>query len=405
MEARTNIAESRVSISRAALMHNVRLLRRSIAPGVRLCAVVKADAYGHGAATVVDTLCNFTSEDTESPAVDYLAVATIDEAAQLPDSVLPVLILRPVENTFAGRNRDAIEHAIQNGWILLISSPAAVDDVARLAIKIGRRASVHVMVDTGLTRTGTSLENLFTLLTRIESRGSALRLLAIGTHFANSEIAHDPFTKEQLARFHAATDGFIGATPRKILRHACNSGGVFFAGAEAQFDMIRPGVALYGIDPTLRPNLDRPLRPVLKWTAPLVAIHDIRASATVGYGQSWIAARDTRIGVVPVGYADGYLRSLSNRGVMMLGKFGVPVVGRVSMDYTCIDLHDVPHARIGDEVTILDNDPLSPASAYEIARRGETIPYELFTRIGPRIKRFAVDPEESLATESLMMEE
>ena len=228
-------------------------------------------------------------------------------------------------------------------------------------------ALVHVMVDTGITRTGTREDRLFDLLRQIELRNT-LKLVAIGTHFANGEVPGDPMTRQQLDRFRTSTDGFVAAAPRRILRHACNSGGLFLAGSDAHFDMVRPGVALYGIDPTLRPNFDRALRPAMKWTAPLVAMHDMPAGATVGYGQTWQAPRDTRIGVVPVGYADGYLCALSNRGVMMLDNRTLPVVGRVSMDFTCIDLSNAPHARIGDEITILDNDPLSPASAVRTCR-------------------------------------
>jgi alanine racemase len=385
--------EPRLLISRAALLQNVRLLRRAVAPGVRICAMVKADAYGHGIATVVDTLCNFALDDTEAPAVDYLAVATIDEAAQIPETLLPILILRPVENAFLGASRASIELAIHNGWMLTITSPSAADDVARIAMRCGRRALVHVMIDTGMTRTGVDPAHLPDLLRKIELL-SALKLVGLATHFACAEQECNTFTLEQSARFRAATSEYVAANHfRKIIRHAANSGGILFSSG-AHFDMVRPGVALYGIDPTLRPNVDRALRPVMKWTAPLAAIHDVTEGATVGYGQTWRATRNTRIGVVPVGYADGYLRAFSNRGVMMLGKQPLPVVGRVSMDLTCIDLHDAPHAQLGDEITILDNDPLSPASAYELSRLADTIPYELFTRIGPRVKRVVVDPVE-----------
>ena len=121
----------------------------------------------------------------------------------------------------------------------------------------------------------------------------------------------------------------------------------------------------------------------------------VKANTSVGYNQTFTAPRDMTVGLVPVGYADGYLRALSNRGTMMLHGCKCPVVERVSMDFTTIDLTQSPHAEIGDEVIVLDDDPLSPASAYELSRICETIPYELFTRIGPRVKRVGSDPEES----------
>jgi alanine racemase len=124
-------------------------------------------------------------------------------------------------------------------------------------------------------------------------------------------------------------------------------------------------------------------------------IRQIKKGATVGYNQTWTAARDTRIGLVPVGYADGYSRSFSNRAKMILHGKPVPVVGRVSMDYATVDLGDVPEASVGDPATVLDNDPLSPASAYALAELAGTIPYELFCRIGARVRRTAVDPADS----------
>jgi alanine racemase len=138
------------------------------------------------------------------------------------------------------------------------------------------------------------------------------------------------------------------------------------------------------------------LKPVLKWTAPLVQIHTIKAGATVGYGQTWKAQRDSRIGIVPVGYADGYPRVLSNRGVMMVQGKPCPVAGRVSMDLTTVDLTDVPQPMLGDEVGVLDSDPLSPASVYELARLAGTIPYEITCGIGPRIHRVPVEIEQGV---------
>ncbi len=384
--------DSQLLVSRDALLHNVRLLRRAVAPHVKLCATVKANAYGHGAALVVDALTNFSLDDLDAPVVDQLAVATIDEAAELaPNTGLPVLVLRPVENVYVGRNRDALEHAIRSGWMLTVITAAAAEDVNRVAMGCGKRALVHVMVDTGLTRCGVCLEHLDLLLNKIESR-SALRLVGIASHFANSDAPNHPFTAEQIDRFIQATDSL--ASSRKITRHLANTGGIFFE-PRAHLDKVRPGLGLYGIDPTGTPTLDRVLRPAMKWTAPLIAIHHVKRGTTVGYGQTFTAPQDTRVGLVPVGYADGYLRAFSNRGVMMLHDRPLPVVGRVSMDYTMLDLGRAPNAIVGDPITVLDNDPLSPASAYALARLADTIPYELFTRIGPRVRRVGVEPADN----------
>ncbi|MGH7179571.1 MAG: alanine racemase, partial [Tepidisphaeraceae bacterium] len=332
MDAKHTLGASRLLISRSAILHNARVLRRAIAPTVKLCAMVKANAYGHGADLVVDVLSNFALDESGRLPADQLAVATLDEAAALPDTPLPVTILRPVENVYVGAERQGIELAIHHGWTLTVISPSAAEDVARIALALGARASVHVMIDTGMQRCGVDAPRAPELLTRIESLPS-LKLSSIATHLVNAEVHSDAFAAEQLRRFHQATDSFISARTPRPARHAANSGAIFFT-PRSHFEMVRPGIALYGIDPTCRPSIDRPLRPVMKWTAPLLTIHDIAAGSSVGYGQSWTAPRDSRIGVVPVGYADGYMRCLGNRAAMIVNGAVCPVVGRVSMDFT-----------------------------------------------------------------------
>ena len=386
---RNTQGEPRVLISRAALQHNAALIRRAILPGTKLCAVIKADAYGHGAALVADALCNFTLDGTDQPAVDQLAVATIDEAAALPDVNVPILVLRPIENAFLGRQRAAIELAVRSGWILTLDSMSAADDVAHIAVNCQRRALINVMIDTGMTRGGIDEASLNDLLRHIETRTS-LKLLAMCSHFASCHSMHDACMVNQLRRFRTATD-FYSTWSSKVTRHLANSGAVFFSPA-SHFDMVRPGISLFGIDPTLSPSMDRPLRPAMKWTAPLLSVRDIPAGTGIGYDHTFVAPRDMRVGLVPVGYADGYLRAFSNKAVMLLDGAVCPVIGRVSMDMTTIDVTAATHATTGDEVTLLDSDPLSPASVYELAKHAQTIPYEIFARIGPRVRRVAIDP-------------
>ncbi len=139
MDANHSLGQPRVYISRSALLHNVATLRRHLRPGVKICAVLKADAYGHSAGLVADTLCNFSAAGTEAPAVDALAVATIDEAAALGQVDVPVMVLRPVENVYLGRQREKLEAAIHEGWALTVCSPEAAGDVARIALKCGVR--------------------------------------------------------------------------------------------------------------------------------------------------------------------------------------------------------------------------------------------------------------------------
>jgi len=393
MDAKHTLGQPRVLISRSALLNNARFVRKLVGDRVRVCGTVKADAYGHGSAVVADALANFADGQTGRSAVDSFAVATIEEAADLPETPLGVSILRPVENSFVGRQRAAIELAINSGWTLTICTLAAIDDVARIAQSAGKLVNVQIMIDTGMTRSGVSPAQTEAMLRKIETR-NALRLVGLCSHFASSEIAGHPFTGEQLASFREVTDDYVANNAGKLLRHIANSGGVFFTPA-SHLDMVRPGISLLGIDPTGKPHVDRPLKPVMKWTAPIVAMHDVPAGKSVGYGQTWIAPRATKIAVIPVGYADGYSREFGGKAVMMLNGKPLPVVGRVSMDFTTVDLGYASPALIGDEVTVLDNDPVSPASVYKLAEIAGTIPYEIFCRVGQRVIRVGVDPEDA----------
>lgn len=394
MDAKISLGEPRVLVSREALLHNASIVRRTVGPGVKVCAMIKADAYGHGADIVADTLANFSTRKYEAPLVDALAVASIDEAERLPHTILPVYVLRPVENCFLGRQRSRIEQAIRNGWIMTVCSGSAADDVARIATSIGKRAAIQLMIDTGMTRSGVTGEELAGLLNTIESHAS-LKLVGLCTHFACAEDLGNNATVEQLQLFTTATDAVAPRLKNKVIRHAANSAALFLR-PETHLDMVRPGIALYGVDPCLAPSSERLLKPVMKWTAPLVQIHDVKAGAAVGYGQTWRAPRDTRIGLVPVGYADGYPRCLTNRGVMVVQGQACPVAGRVSMDLTTIDLTNTPHTVLGDEVIVLDSDPLSPASVYELARLAGTIPYEITSGIGQRIHRVPIEIEQGV---------
>jgi alanine racemase len=403
MDAKHSLGEPRCVISRAAILHNIGLIRRAIRPSVKICAVVKADGYGHDADIVVDTLCNFSSSNAEPPMVDALAVADIDEAAALMACDLPVFVLRPVENAYLGSQRARLEAAARHGWVLTLSSPTAAQDLARIAQSRNQRANVQVMINTGLNRAGVDLADFTRLIEKISSL-PALRLVGIATHFASSEEPGNPFNSEQLARFVEATASLSEGKSSRPHRSAANSGGIFFQPA-SHLDMVRPGISIYGIDPTCRPNFERALRPVMRWTAPLIAIQEVPAGAQVGYGQTWTAAKPTRIGLVPIGYADGYPRVLSNCGMMMVAGQLAPVAGRVNMDLTSIDLLNVPHATIGDEVTVIDDDPLSPASVYRIAELAGTIPYEIFCRIGARVRRVAIDAGNGRGEETATMEQ
>lgn len=389
-------AQPRLLVSREALLHNIRVLRRSLSPETGILAVVKANAYGVGADIVADALTSYSLDELEAPVVDALAVATMDEASELSTTQIPVHILRPLENIFVGQHRQEIENALRVGHSFTVVSETAARDLSRIATAINRKALVHVMVDTGMCREGCPIPQLSQLADDLLSLPS-IKLCAFATHFSSSEDSNAGVAAQQIKRFSMATDPIVQAHPH-ILRHAANSAAAFLHPA-AHWDMIRPGLAILGIDPTCKPSIERPLRPVMRWTAPLLMVRDIKAGQSIGYNETFKAMRDMKIGLTPIGYADGYCRAFSNAASMMLHGKPVPVVGRVSMDYTTIDLTGIPDAAIGDEVTVMDSDPLSPASVYRLAEIAQTIPYELLTWIGARVKRVAVEPADQLTSE------
>jgi alanine racemase len=364
MDLKRTQGEPRILISRAALLHNATLIRRRLAPGTRLCAVIKSNAYGHGGDIVADTLANFSADDSDSSAADCFAVGCIDDAADLAEQRLPIMVLRPVENAFMGRQRQMIELAIRCGWTLTLTSTPAADDVARIATAAAGRAAVQIMVDPAGTHGGASLDQLDALLHRVTLR-SALRLVGIAMHCTGDGM------DEQVARFRAATEPFITQSNQRILRHAAGSAALL-SWTEAHLDMVRPGLALYGLHPAGRPSLAVALRPALRLTAPIIAIRD-------------------GLGVLPIGYGDGYPRWAED-GVATVHGVASPVAN-VGIDMMTLDLTRVPHVTLGDDVTLIDPDPLSPCSAYAIARAVRTTPCELLMRLSPRLPRVAVEPD------------
>lgn len=396
-------AQPRLLVNRQALLANLRRLR-SIASGTRVCAIIKADAYGHGAPAIADALLNSFSTDLPTPAVDALAVATFAEAAELPAFDVPTMILRPVELVYLGSTRNELDEALRRGCWLSLVSAAAADDVARAAERLEVRANVQVMLDTGMNREMCDPRRFADVIDAVLRR-PALRLVAVGTHYTDGELSDEPYNDEQNHLFHVGVDSLADRLPKNIIRHAANSGGVFAMAeehheehdeGEPDFDMIRCGLSLYGVHPSVQHVAHCGLRPVAKWVAPLLLVRDVHAGESVGYNRTWRATTDTRVGLVPVGYADGYPRRLSGNAVVRLpGPSGTddaicPVIGRVNMDYLTIDLSKAAWAQAGDMAVLLDDDSASPCSAVALARQCETIPYEIFCNIGRRIQRVIV---------------
>lgn len=349
-----------------ALRHNARILARHAAPA-RLVAVIKAGAYGHGALPIAQAL-------TEVPEVAMLGVASVDEAQKLRDGGIttPVLLLSailPEEAAAVVRL-----NLVPTVWAHEVA--AALQDEAE---RVGVRVALHFKVDTGMGRLGVLSQDAVRAYNQIRAFPN-LQMVGVYTHFASADEDVES-TSAQIRRF----EEFCATVelPAGTLKHASNSAGVLRF-PQANFDLVRPGIALHGVAPceTVGGALD--LQPVMTWKARVTNLKQIPKGQSVSYGATWTAERESRIAVIPVGYADGYMRSLSNRGEVLVKGQRCPVVGRVTMDQIILDVTDLgDEVHIGDEVTLWGRD----LPVEEVAERAGTIPWELLCAVSARVPR------------------
>jgi alanine racemase len=319
-----------------------------------LCAVVKADAYGHGVGPVVEAAL--------AGGASWLAVATAGEAAELRRLAVdvPVLVMGAV-------TRDELRVAIDAGADVVAWS----EEVAEAAPRI------HVKLDTGMGRLGTRDREL---ALRLAARPNAVGLM---THFATADELNDDLFPAQLEAFRE----FVDEVARDdVVVHAANSAATLRDPA-AQFDMVRCGVAIYGLDPFQADPGAHELEPALSLRSWLASVRRIEAGDSVGYGRRWRASDPTWIGTVPVGYGDGWRRALTNDCDVLIRGRRHPLVGTVSMDNVTVDLGPDPEAEVGDEVVLIGAQGEERILAEEVARRMGTINYEVTTGLLPRVPR------------------
>lgn len=355
---------------------NLRAIAGHLGPGPEIFLVVKADAYGHGAVEI--------AEAAEAEGVAHVGVATLHEGIQLRGAGcrLPVTVLSPL---LPSEIEEAVAHALD---------PTVCDlDFARAlsaaSAAAGRPLRCHVEVDTGMGRIGVCEDEAEAFLAELVAL-PGLRLASLYTHFPDADAGDLAFAEGQVARFRAllARLAARGITPPRV--HAANSAGtVNLPGAH--LDWVRVGLVAYGVQPpNARARLE--LQPAMSFKSRLVQVRSLPAGAPVSYGRTWIAPRPSRIGVVPVGYGHGYSWLLSNRGEVLVRGARLPIVGRVTMDLTMVDVTDLPEAAVGDEVVLFGSaGPEGPSLPIEdVARWSETLPYEVMCTIGKRVTRIYV---------------
>ncbi len=371
----------RASVSRAALRHNLRLLRRLSRPA-RICAMIKADAYGHGALPVARALAGLA---------DAWGVATIGEAVALREHGLrqPILVFCPFDDYFpaARARREALDAIIEHRLQPVVTGAAGLAWLARHAQRRRRELNLHVKVDTGMGRSGCLPEELLPLLRRAAG-APGLRVAGMCSHFASADDADLTGARRQMRLF-AQLAGDAGAAGlRPPVLHLANSAAIFNLPA-ARWDMVRPGIALYGYAVTRRRGAAG-LRPALTVEAPVVMTKRLPKGRACGYGATFVTRRPTRIGLVYAGYADGYDRRLSNNGVVDFDGRRAPVLGRVSMDAVIVDITDIPGADVGSRARLISPRRADPHSVESLARALGTIPHEITCALGLRVHRCLV---------------
>ncbi len=367
----------RADISVSAIQHNIGLVQGLLAGGVGLCPVVKADGYGHGMGKVLGVL---------GSAADMLAVATGNEAMTLRELgwQRPVLIFA----TAAASDAKGLAELIAGDITLTVTNLDELTLLDEASGKARRPAEAHVKIDTGMNRSGVPAAQAKELIAATKE-SEQVKLTGIYTHFACADKEDKSSVRRQFERFMQTVDECGGRSG--LVLHAANSAATIDM-PETHLDMVRVGLALYGCQPSDNMQNPLPLKPALRLTGPIVQIKDVPAGSATGYGLTYTFDRDARVALVPVGYADGYPRSLSNIASMRVGGIDCPIRGRVSMDQTVIEITGAPEAAVGDEVEIISADPAATNSVANLARQAGTIPYEILSRLGTnRIKRVIVD--------------
>ena len=369
-------------ISLPALRHNFRVLQQLVGAGVTICAVVKADGYGHGAAGCAQCL--------EKAGASWFGVTSTEEGVQLRQAGIAGRVLL-LASFWRGEESAILEHGLtpavwDRGQIELL------ENAAQRAPK-GKESPlrVHLKVDTGMARLGVSLQDLPAYAAALKS-APHLTLEGFFTHLAASEVLDDPATNAQLGRFEQAiqTMAASGLSPRYY--HMDNSGAVL-ARPNTWKNMVRPGLALYGYSLPVTGNGagELPLRPVLSWKTRIISLRDVPAGQALGYNGAYVTRAPSKIAVLPVGYADGISRQLSSSGrVLVRGEYAA-IVGNISMDLTLIDVTAVPGAEVGDEVLLLGAAGNLGVTAWEHARLSRTVPYEVLCAISKRVPRKCVE--------------
>lgn len=364
---------TRILISKSNINHNITRIKH-LAPNSKIMAIVKANAYGHGLETALIM---------EQLGIDYFGVAFPSEAAQLRLIGLkkPILVLVTPQI-------EEIDTVIEYDLEIIANSLEIIQEINRKAIVAGKIINAHLFINTGMNRDGIKAHEAMELMKNI-SILSQIKIIGVCTHFATSEEADKSFSRQQLKLFNETMNllNELGWSFNYI--HAANSAAVINL-PESQFNLIRPGIALYGIDTSESPEVDIDLRPILSLESSIIRIIEILPGESVGYGRKFIAAKKTKIAIVPIGYGDGFAYRLTGNAIGLIKGKKYPFVGSICMDQSMIDIGN-DDVGICEKVTLIGNQGQESIEVRDLASKLNTIPYEILTSLQDRIPRIIVE--------------
>ncbi len=355
-----------------AIAHNARELKRRVGPNVELMAVVKANAYGHGALEVARVALEHGAT--------WLAVARVAEGVQLRLAGISAPIL--VMGYFLPSEADAV---VANDLTTTVNSMEVAQALSDQAQRLGRTVMIHVKVDTGMGRFGLLPDEMLPFLDEIKAL-AGLKVEGLWTHFATADAGDKTYTRQQFATFVQVAQAVEDAGYAIRLRHVANNAAILDL-AETHLDVVRAGIALYGLHPSDEVDPAISLRPALSLISHVGRVRTLAAGSTISYGRTYTTTRSTTVALVPIGYGDGYHRLLSNRGAVLIRGQRAPIVGRVCMDNIVVDVTGIQGVQEGDEVVLIGTQGEEHISAEEVAAWAETINYEVTTGLLPRLPR------------------
>ncbi|WLR51361.1 alanine racemase [Bacillus tianshenii] len=390
-EKKMNLASYRdtwTEISLDAIRHNIKGFRKHVQLPTRLMAVVKADGYGHGAEMIAKTALQ--------AGADYLGVALVDEALHLRRCQInaPILVL-------GYTSPSVVEQAVEHDITLTFYDEEALYAINKAATKYNKTANVHLKVDSGMGRIGVTTKETALQLAELTNTLSHVKLEGIFTHFASADTDDPSYTEMQFATFQE-TIGYLEENKIDIpIKHCCNSAATMQY-PHMHLDMTRVGISLYG----LLPDPDIPTRPfelkqAMHFKTKVAAVKTLPKGHSISYGCTYTTNDERKIATIPVGYADGLSRLLSNQAVMLVNEKRVPIVGRICMDQTMLDITEAGEVKVGDVVTIFGQDGSEFLSIDENAQIMGTINYEVVCGIGKRVPRIYIENNKVIQKQNL----